>query len=115
MQQPLLKFSLGYVGEVGFRKGYRPNGLDPNFASSGHADNSSGIVCFLLDFGYFRPIDIHTLCIYVVPMLRRLNIFMDAQHLKRLAAIAKKKGLKTAQLVRLAISEYLERNEGQKK
>jgi hypothetical protein len=47
-------------------------------------------------------------------MLRRLNVFVDPQHLKRLAVIAKKKGLKVAQLVRLSISEYLERNEDKK-
>jgi hypothetical protein len=43
--------------------------------------------------------------------LRRLNVFVDIAHMKRLSALAKTKGLKPSQLVRLAIAEYLERNE----
>ena len=42
-------------------------------------------------------------------MLRKLNIWVDATHMKKLTMLAKSKGLKTAQLVRLAIAEYLER------
>lgn len=49
--------------------------------------------------------------VYVIPMLKRLNVFVDPAHIKRLSILAKRKGLKTAQLIRLAISEYLERNE----
>jgi hypothetical protein len=43
-------------------------------------------------------------------MLRKLNIWVNAAHMKTLAALAQKRGLKTAQLVRFAIAEYLERN-----
>jgi hypothetical protein len=51
--------------------------------------------------------------VYIVIMLRRLNIWLDAKDLKRLAALAKKMtpGTKTSMLIRQAIAEFLERNE----
>jgi hypothetical protein len=46
-------------------------------------------------------------------MLRRLNIWLDATDLKRLAAIAKKStpGTKVSMLIRQAIAEFLARSE----
>jgi len=43
--------------------------------------------------------------------MKRYNVFLDEQQIKKLAKIAKKKSLKTAQMIRLAISEFIERNE----
>lgn len=43
-------------------------------------------------------------------MLKKLNIWVDVAHMRKLTALARIKGLKAAQLVRLAIAEYLERN-----
>jgi metal-responsive CopG/Arc/MetJ family transcriptional regulator len=44
-------------------------------------------------------------------MLTRTSIWLDTKSLRALEALAKKKGaLKPAQLIRLAIQEYLERN-----
>jgi hypothetical protein len=45
--------------------------------------------------------------------VRRLNIWLDSKDLKRLAIVAKKMtpGTKVSQLIRQAISEFLERNE----
>jgi hypothetical protein len=40
-------------------------------------------------------------------MLKRTCVYMDKQQLKLLERIGKKKGLKLAQMIRLAISEYL--------
>lgn len=50
---------------------------------------------------------------HIVGMLRRLNIWLDARDLKRLAAVAKKStpGTKVSMLIRRAISEFLEKNE----
>ena len=43
-------------------------------------------------------------------MLKRTNVFLDSQSLKALAKIGKDKGgLKTAQMVRIAIAEYIKR------
>jgi len=49
-------------------------------------------------------------------MLRKISIYLDSSHLRRLAAVAKKMtpGTKTAMLIRQAISEFLERNEKEK-
>jgi predicted transcriptional regulator len=46
-------------------------------------------------------------------MLRRLNIWLDARDLKRLAALAKKMtpGTKVSMLIRQAIADYLKQNE----
>jgi len=43
--------------------------------------------------------------------MRKLNVYVDPKHMKQLAAIGKTKGLKVAQLVRLAIAEFVERNQ----
>jgi hypothetical protein len=58
-------------------------------------------------------VDNDTRQVYNVSMLRRLNIWLDTRDLKRLAALAKRMtpGTKVSQLIRQAISEYLERNE----
>lgn len=46
-------------------------------------------------------------------MLRKTSIFLnDADH-KRLSAIGRVRGLKPSQLVRIAITEWLRRNERQ--
>jgi hypothetical protein len=42
-------------------------------------------------------------------MLKRVSIFLDTDHGKKLAAIGKRKGLKVSQLIRLAISEFIAR------
>jgi len=42
-------------------------------------------------------------------MLKITTIYLDADHMKRLARLGTAKGLKPSQLVRLAIAEYLER------
>ena len=49
-------------------------------------------------------------------MLRRCNIFLDANDLKRLAALVKKAtpGTKVAMLIRQAIAEFLDRHEKEK-
>jgi hypothetical protein len=46
-------------------------------------------------------------------MLKRICVYMDKQQLKLLERIGKKKGLKLAQMIRLAISEYLAHQETQ--
>jgi len=45
-------------------------------------------------------------------MLKRVSIFLDTDHSKKLATIAKRKGLKVSQLIRLAISEFIAREAG---
>jgi hypothetical protein len=42
--------------------------------------------------------------------MRRTNIFMNDSHLKQLGVIGKAQGLKKAQLVRIAVVEYLRRS-----
>jgi hypothetical protein len=42
--------------------------------------------------------------------MKRLCLYVHEPHMKQIERIAKSKGLKSAQLVRLAIAEYLERN-----
>jgi predicted transcriptional regulator len=42
-------------------------------------------------------------------MLRVTTIFLDTEHMKQLGTLAKAQGLKTAQLVRVAIAEYIQR------
>jgi len=44
-------------------------------------------------------------------MLRRTSIYLDSVSLKSLERIGKRKGLKTAQVIRLALSEYVAREE----
>jgi hypothetical protein len=43
-------------------------------------------------------------------MLRRLNTWVDAADMKNFVALAKKKKVKAAYLIRVAMAEYLERN-----
>jgi len=45
--------------------------------------------------------------------MQRTNVYLDERRLKQLEAIGKEKGLKVAQLIRLAIAEYCNR-EGRK-
>jgi predicted transcriptional regulator len=42
-------------------------------------------------------------------MLRKLTVWVDVAHMKKLAAIGKRKGLKPSQMLRMAIAEYVER------
>jgi hypothetical protein len=46
-------------------------------------------------------------------MLRKTSIFLNAEDHKRLSAIGKVRGLKPAQLVRIAITEFLRRADRQ--
>ena len=39
--------------------------------------------------------------------LRRYNVFLDSQSIKSLEKIGRSKGLKKAQVIRVAISEYI--------
>jgi 16S rRNA U516 pseudouridylate synthase RsuA-like enzyme len=43
-------------------------------------------------------------------MLHQTTLFVHTGHMKQLKAIAESRGLRTAQLVRVAIAEYLRRN-----
>lgn len=59
------------------------------------------------------PLTVYTEHVYVRPMLRRTNIYLDSKILKELEAIGKPLGLKVAQVVRLALSEFVKaRKEG---
>lgn len=42
--------------------------------------------------------------------MKRLCLYVHEPHMKKLAVIATRKGLKPAQLVRLAIAEYIEKD-----
>ena len=42
-------------------------------------------------------------------MLKQTTIFLHSDHMKRLGVLAKARGLKNAQMVRLAIVEFLDR------
>lgn len=44
-------------------------------------------------------------------MLRKLTVWVNPDHMKQLDKLAAKMELKTAQLVRLAIKEYLEKHQ----
>lgn len=51
-------------------------------------------------------------CVCLYPM-KRTNIFLDEKNLKRLERIGKAKGgLKVAQIIRIAIQEYIDREAG---
>ena len=41
-------------------------------------------------------------------MLKRYDVYLDQNALKALARIGKTKGLKLAQMIRLALAEYIE-------
>jgi len=49
-------------------------------------------------------------------MLRRVNIYLDSRHWKKLGEIAKRMtpGTKVSMLIRQAIAEFIERNEKEK-
>jgi antitoxin component of RelBE/YafQ-DinJ toxin-antitoxin module len=48
-------------------------------------------------------------------MLKRTNVFLDSKILKELEAIGKGMGLKTAQVIRVALAEFVKtRKEGSK-
>jgi len=49
-------------------------------------------------------------------MLRRVNIYLDSRHWKKLSEMAKgmTPGTKVSMLIRQAIAEFVERNEKQK-
>ena len=42
-------------------------------------------------------------------MLKRTNVYLDPKTLKQLEAIGRPQGLKTAQVIRIALAEYIER------
>jgi hypothetical protein len=50
-------------------------------------------------------------------MLKRTNVFLDSKDWKRLAAVVKRSapGMTISQLIRQAISEFLDRNESKEK
>jgi predicted transcriptional regulator len=43
-------------------------------------------------------------------MMKRFTMYLDLKAVKTLRQIAERKGVKMAQLIRIAISEYVERN-----
>lgn len=43
-------------------------------------------------------------------MLRPTTMFMNDAHMKKMRVLAESRGLKMAQIVRIAIAEYLRRN-----
>jgi hypothetical protein len=45
-------------------------------------------------------------------MLKRVCVYLDKEALEPLQKIGQKKGLKLAQMIRLAISDYVERSKG---
>jgi hypothetical protein len=46
---------------------------------------------------------------YVIHMLKRTNVYLDTKVLKALEAIGRPAGLKTAQVIRVALAEYIQR------
>jgi hypothetical protein len=42
-------------------------------------------------------------------MLRQTSIFLHVGHMKQLKMLAESRGIKTAQILRLAVSDYLRR------
>jgi hypothetical protein len=42
-------------------------------------------------------------------MLRRTNVYLDTKALKELEAIGRREGLKTAQVIRVALAEFIKR------
>jgi predicted transcriptional regulator len=48
-------------------------------------------------------------------VLKRTNLFLDTDDMKKLAAIAKEQDRKSAYLVRKAIREFLDRNRKRKR
>jgi hypothetical protein len=47
--------------------------------------------------------------------MKRICLYIDADHLKQLTKIGKKKGLKVAQMIRLAMGEYVENEQRTKR
>ena len=47
-------------------------------------------------------------------MLKQTTIWLHSEHMKAMGTLAKSQGLKSAQLVRIAIGEYLRRAARQK-
>jgi len=68
--------------------------------------------CAIAEKSHFS-LDTNAQEVYIVIMLRRLNIWLDVKDLKRLAALAKKltPGTKVSMLIRQAIAEFLEKHE----
>jgi hypothetical protein len=48
-------------------------------------------------------------------MMKRTNIYLEPAQLKVLKRIGKPKGLKVAQVIRMAIGQFIEREVGRKK
>jgi len=47
--------------------------------------------------------------------MKMISLWMDDKHLGELKKLAKKKGLKFSQLIRVAVSEFLEREKKREK
>jgi len=61
-----------------------------------------------------RKVTIRHMSVENLHMLRRTNVFLQRDHLEKLGALGKSRGLKTAQLIRIAIADYLRRAARQK-
>ena len=46
---------------------------------------------------------------YDMHMLKRTNVYLDTKTLKQLEALGRTQGLKTAQVIRVALAEYIAR------
>jgi len=46
---------------------------------------------------------------YDMHMLKRTNVYLDTRTLKQLEALGRTQGLKTAQVIRMALAEYIQR------
>ena len=49
---------------------------------------------------------------YAIHMLKRTNVYLDTKTLKQLAALGRPHGLKTAQVIRMALAEYIRTRKG---
>jgi hypothetical protein len=85
-----------------------------NFRYFGLAETREEIAIFITRY-ILDLTATYNICI-VSPMLRRVNIYLDLQHWKKLVEMAKRMtpGTKVSMLIRQAIAEFVERNEKQK-
>ena len=49
---------------------------------------------------------------YAIHMLKRTNVYLDPKTLKQLEAIGRPAGLKIAQVIRMALAEYIRTRKG---
>jgi 16S rRNA U516 pseudouridylate synthase RsuA-like enzyme len=47
-------------------------------------------------------------------MFKQTTVFLHTGHMRQLKALAESQGIKTAQLLRIAVADYLRRNKQQK-